>query len=114
MNNNYKIVYITGISRLCSLSDLESHFRKVGQIISIKYSDRTKAICWIEYSASEEAEKAIITLHHSILYDRVLSVRLEMGVNSEGAHIVDKSQAELGIKRFVLHNQDIACETNKD
>eukprot|EP01041_Mallomonas_annulata_P005889 gene5889-11893_t len=85
-------VYVRGISKNVSQQDLLQHFSNAGKITKIDFEESPRrGYCWISFESSDAASAAARVLNHSELKGSVLSVRLELGIDSSGVRIIRPS-----------------------
>mmetsp|Transcript_8682 Transcript_8682/g.8802 ORF Transcript_8682/g.8802 Transcript_8682/m.8802 type:complete len:377 (+) Transcript_8682:218-1348(+) len=86
-------IYIRGISKQVSRCDLVTLFESCGPIKSIDFCESPrKGFGWITYENKSSLEKAILTLNHTELNGRTLTIKEELGINNiTGKHITTQS-----------------------
>ena len=75
MDKSQRTVFVTGIGKKTSITDIEEHFSSQGNIESVNICSNNKGICYITYNSIESIQNAIHHLNHTYLRGIILSVK---------------------------------------
>eukprot|EP01134_Creolimax_fragrantissima_P006238 CFRG6238T1 len=99
-NQQSDTVFIMGISRSVSERDLWKVLCRAHACVEMEW-DKKLNKCWAKYSSAKEAMGTVLLLHQTDLHGVYLAVKFELGVDSNGKHIVSRASHNTLIRRIV-------------